>query len=159
MSCQINCFDISDPCFSLQNDVNLFKEYLSHFIAMYKEFIDVGFTSLNEGWVYHCKIIRKRCTGSEPIHFLSSVVQLSIQVPRHLCYHSSSFINEGPHLTRLPEGLLQMVLQQLTHCSQWCLSAESQLLSGSQDEEMEAATQDTLVYIVDLLKCLIVVSR
>ncbi|KAK2169991.1 hypothetical protein LSH36_5g09019 [Paralvinella palmiformis] len=106
------------PFSTLNNDVNLFKEYLSHFIAMYKEFIDVGFTSLNEG-----------------------------------------FINEGPHLTRLPEGLLQMVLQQLTHCSQWCQSAESQLLSGSQDEEMEAATQDTLVYIVDLLKCLIVVSR
>ena len=51
---------------------------------------------------------------------------------------------EGPHLTKLPEGLLQEITRQLADCNSACASA---------------ADGDMLEYAEALVKCLIIISR
>lgn len=57
---------------------------------------------------------------------------------------SEGFIPEGPSLTALPDGLLQVITQQLTSCV---------------DQTLESNIYGELPYILDLVKLLIIVSR
>ena len=61
-----------------------------------------------------------------------------------MSFISSRFTSEGPHLTRLPDGILQVASKQLGRCSQvYCQTFDPAVLQ----------------YAEDLVKCLIVICR
>ncbi|XP_014667639.1 PREDICTED: neurobeachin-like protein 1 [Priapulus caudatus] len=86
--------------YSVKNDVELFKEFISLFLECYGDILDKDFVQLSEG-----------------------------------------FSQEGPSLTSLPDGLLQLISRQLVVC----MDTSPSLLD--------------LGYVVDLLKTLIIISR
>ncbi|CAH1788242.1 unnamed protein product [Owenia fusiformis] len=88
-------------------------------------------------------------TTKNDIQFFKKYLKQFLEVYKDLIDKEGTHLNqgytaEGPHITRLPDGLLQVITKQLVGCGEQCV---------------QFFIPEALEYAKDLTKCLIVICR